>query len=80
MIYKMIYKHNRQLANSNPLDSEEITNMIGVSAFKRKMDLKQEVVKKMEELLFDIAKRTDVKNYYENLSPRYYHIQTRGKK
>jgi hypothetical protein len=66
--------------NSNAFAPVEITDMIGVSEFKTKMHLKQTVVKHMEALLFDIIKITDVKSYYENLSPKYHYVETQGKK
>jgi len=78
MIYKLIYKNNKKFVNSNTVAAVEITDMIGVSEFKTKMHLKQTVVKYMEALLFDIIKITDVKSYYENLSPKYDYDETRG--
>jgi hypothetical protein len=78
MIYKMIYKHNRHFVNNAAVDSEEIAKLIGVSAYRRKTDLKQAVVRDMEQLLFGITQKTDVKNYYDNIPPEYFNIETRG--
>lgn len=79
MIYKMIYKHNRNFINNEAITPIEITELINVNQYKTKLHLKQLVISKMEALLFNIKNKIDVKTYYENLSPKYYHVETRGK-
>ena len=78
MIYKMIYKHNKQFINSKTVSSGEIAGLIGISDFRTKIQLKQTVIQEMEQLLFGIIKSTSVKNYYEYLSPKYFNVQTQG--
>lgn len=78
MIYKMIYKHNKQFISSSTDHTSEITNLISVGDLRTKMQLKQTVIKQMEKLLFNFVNSIDVKDYYENLSPKYFNVENIG--
>jgi len=74
----MIFKHNKQFANRNAVSSFEIDNLIGLANFRTKKDLKQTVVRQMEQLLFNFESIIDVENYYENLTPKYLDVEKTG--